>query len=62
MVLSPRIYIPMCGSESVVERCVGTCGHPFIPGGEKHESSRCLCAKVSRVNCKPCCKIHVFSW
>jgi len=41
--------------ESAVKRCVGTCGHPFIPGGKKHEGSRCLCAKGSRVDCMPCC-------
>ena len=30
-------------------------GHPFIPGGKKHEGSCCLCAKGSRVNFMSCC-------
>jgi hypothetical protein len=40
---------------SAVERCVRICGHPFVPGGKKHEGSCCLCAKGSRVNCMFCC-------
>ena len=43
---------------SAIERCVGTYGHPYIPGGKEHESSRCLCAKGSMVNCMPCCQKH----
>ena len=39
--------------ESTVERCVGIDGHPFMPGGKKHEGRCCLCAKGSRVNCMP---------
>jgi hypothetical protein len=38
----------------IMHMCVGIDGHPFIPGGKKHEGSCCLCAKGRRVNCMLC--------